>query len=110
MGGKIGFMGVEIVASAEIESLTDSASPLRNVRDWVSWLRDNEMPIFSRTAQRIYESIDQRSVRALELSKIILEDPCLTAKLLKLANSSYYNPSNQKLNTVTRALVILGSD
>ena len=103
-------MGVETMAGGDTESSTDSTSSLRNVKDWVSWLRDKEMPIFSRTAQRIYESIDQRSVRALELSNIILEDPCLTAKLLKLANSSYYNPSNQKLSTVTRALVILGSE
>jgi len=45
----------------------------------------------------------------MELASIILQDPNLTAKLLKVSNSSYYNPSKQKMSTVSRAIVILGS-
>ena len=37
-------------------------------------------------------------------------EPNLTATLLKLGNSSYYNPSNQKVNTITRAIILLGAE
>ncbi len=45
----------------------------------------------------------------MELASIILQDPNLTAKLLKVSNSVHYNPSNQKMSTISRAIVILGS-
>lgn len=66
------------------------------------------MPIFSNTAQRIYAALDDKQKGAMELATIILQDPNLTAKLLKFSNSPYYNPSRQKISTVTRAIVILG--
>ena len=75
---------------------------------WTRVLCEQEMPIFSNTAQNIYSSLDDKK-GAMELSSIILQDPNLTTKLLKVSNSSYYNPSNQKMSTVSRAIVILGS-
>jgi HD-like signal output (HDOD) protein len=77
--------------------------------EWTNRLLEKELPIFSTTAQRITEIIGNRSAGAMELASTILQDPTLTAKTLKLANSSYYNPSRQKLGTITRAIVILGS-
>jgi len=76
---------------------------------WTRVLCEQEMPIFSNTAQNIYSSLDDKKKGAMELSSIILQDPNLTTKLLKISNSSYYNPSNQKMSTVSRAIVILGS-
>jgi HD-like signal output (HDOD) protein len=76
---------------------------------WSRVLCEQEMPIFSNTAQNIYSSLDDKNKGAMELSSIILQDPNLTTKLLKISNSSYYNPSNQKMSTVSRAIVILGS-
>ncbi|MCQ8104267.1 HDOD domain-containing protein [Methylomonas sp. SURF-2] len=76
--------------------------------EWVEILRDEEMPIFSNTAQKIYSAMDDKKKGAMELSSIILQDPSLTAKLLKIGNCTYYNPSRQKISTVSRAIVILG--
>lgn len=81
---------------------------MRSLEDWADSLRVEEMPIFSNTAQRIYAALDDKQKGAMELATIILQDPNLTAKLLKLSNSPYYNPSRQKISTVTRAIVILG--
>ena len=52
--------------------------------------------------------MDSRQVGAPELSKIILQDPSLTARILKLSNSPYYNPAGLKINTISRGIVILG--
>ncbi|HYE35004.1 HDOD domain-containing protein [Methylocaldum sp.] len=78
------------------------------LEDWTSWLRDKEMPIFSHTAQRLNQAIEDKRSGVSELAKIILEDPGLTAGLLKLASSPYYNPNSVRLATVTRAIVLLG--
>lgn len=75
---------------------------------WAELLREEEMPIFSNTAQKIYSAMDDRKKGAMELASIILQDPSLTAKLLKVGNCPYYNPSRQKISTVSRAIVILG--
>jgi len=66
------------------------------------------MPIFSRTVQSLNDAMEDRRSGVLELSRIILEDPTLTAKILKLSNTPYYNPGRQKLATVTRAIVLIG--
>lgn len=78
------------------------------LEEWVAWLQDQEMPIFSRTVQRLNAAAQDRRAGVMEISRIILEDPSLTAKLLKLSNSTYYNPSRQNLATVTRAMVVIG--
>lgn len=72
-------------------------------------LRAKELPIFSNTAHRIYMSLDDASKGAMDLAAVILQDPNLTAKLLKVGNSPYYNPSRQKMSTVSRAIIILGA-
>jgi len=83
--------------------------PPQTLEQWTRVLCEQEMPIFSNTAQDIYRSLDDKNKGAMELSSIILQDPNLTTKLLRVSNSTYYNPSNQKMSTVSRAIVILGS-
>lgn len=79
-----------------------------NLEELTELLRVEEMPIFSNTAQNIYVALDDKKKGALELGAVILQDPNLTAKLLRVSNTPYYNPSRQKINTVSRAIVILG--
>jgi len=80
-----------------------------SLEQWTKVLCEQEMTIFSNTAHNIYNSIDKQK-GAMELASIILQDPNLTAKLLKVSSSVHYNPSNQKMNTISRAIVILGSN
>ncbi|NOQ17523.1 MAG: HDOD domain-containing protein [Methyloprofundus sp.] len=76
---------------------------------WTRALHDEEMPIFSNTARKIQSVLADNKKGAMDLASVIMQDPNLTAKLLKMSNSSYYNPSNQKMVTVSRSIVILGS-
>ncbi|WP_230874661.1 HDOD domain-containing protein [Methylomonas sp. LL1] len=80
----------------------------RSLDEWAEVLRAEEMPIFSNTAQQIFVALDDKKKGAMELASIILQDPNLTAKLLRVGNSPYYNPSRQRISTVSRAIVILG--
>jgi HD-like signal output (HDOD) protein len=45
-----------------------------------------------------------------QLVPIVARDPSLVGNLLKVANSSYYRVTQQAVETIERALVILGSD
>lgn len=56
---------------------------------------------------RINELIDSGETTNSELERVILNDPALTAKLLRFANSSYFGLSG-KVETVLRAISIIG--
>ena len=56
---------------------------------------------------RINELIDSGEATNTELERVILNDPALTAKLLRFANSSYFGLSG-KVETVLRAIAIIG--
>lgn len=84
------------------------SSQPQTIDEWVELLRVEEMPIFSSTAQNIALSLDDQNKGALDLASIILQDPNLTAKVLKVGNSSVYNPSRHRISTVSRAILMLG--
>jgi len=57
---------------------------------------------------KVFELIDSRHGTAEALGDVIAQDPNLTANLLKIVNSAFYNfPS--KIDTVSRAVSIIGS-
>lgn len=80
----------------------------RSLEEWTERLRDEEMPIFSRTVRKLNAAIENQNAGVQDLCHIILTDPPLTAKLLKLSNTPNYNPSRQKLATISRAITLIG--
>lgn len=57
---------------------------------------------------RVNELVDDASSSAIDIGQAIALDPGLTARLLKIANSSFYRfPS--KIETVSRAVTIIGT-
>jgi diguanylate cyclase (GGDEF)-like protein len=60
-------------------------------------------------AVRILEAVKRDDRSWEQLARIIQADPALTAKVLRIANSSYYLMSN-KANSIEKALSILGVD
>ena len=56
---------------------------------------------------RVNEMLDEPSVTAAELGQIISQDTSLTARLLKIVNSSYYG-FQAKIETVSRAVTVVG--
>ncbi len=66
-----------------------------------------DLPTIPQTLQRVLEGLDSVTTSAQNLEEIIREDPILTAKILKLANSSYYGLKGE-VSSIARAVVILG--
>jgi HD-like signal output (HDOD) protein len=85
------------------------AEPL-SLNEWTHVLCNEEMPIFSNTALSIHDVLNDDRKGAMELASVILQDPNLTVKLLKISNTPHYNPSRQKMVTVSRAIIMIGSD
>lgn len=77
--------------------------------EWVNVLAEFQMPIFYQTARSIHDIMDDNKKGTMELASVILQDPNLTLKLLKLSNSVTFNPSRQKIVTVSRAILNLGA-
>jgi HD-like signal output (HDOD) protein len=81
-----------------------------SLNEWTYVLCNQELPIFSNTALRIHHVLDDDRKGAMELASVILQDPNLTAKLLKISNAPHYNLSRHKMVTVSRAIIMLGSE
>ena len=75
---------------------------------WVRRLGEEEFPMFAHTARSIASISSNDDRPTSELAQIILRDNTMTARVLKMANSVYYNPSGLRISTVSRAIVILG--
>jgi len=68
-----------------------------------------DLPTLPRTVLRITERVNDPRASARDLSRIITDDQVLTARLLKLVNSSFYG-FPQRVSTVTGAIVLVGFD
>lgn len=81
-----------------IDSRTRFEKRLKNI---------NELPTLPQVASKIIALSSDPNVSASSFTKIIALDPSMTAKILKLVNSSFYGFPG-KINSVTHAVVILG--
>ncbi|MCW8883736.1 MAG: HDOD domain-containing protein, partial [Motiliproteus sp.] len=72
--------------------------------------RLGDLPVFSATVNRISQISTSRKSDAMALAMAVMKDASLSARLLRVANSSYYNRGNGRVNVVSRAVVMLGFD
>ncbi len=80
------------------------------LEEWVRRMNDEEMPVFAHTARSIAAVSGKVDTPVAELSHLILQDSAMTTRVLRLANSVYYNPANKDICTVSLAVLILGFD
>jgi HD-like signal output (HDOD) protein len=59
---------------------------------------------------QLLRAMNDEEVSRRELVTIISRDPSLVGNLLKMANSSFYRVSSQAVESIDRAVVILGND
>jgi HD-like signal output (HDOD) protein len=78
------------------------------LEQWIERIRDQEMPIFGHTVQSILNVAEDEEAPAAKLATVVLQDASMTARVLKLANTIYYNPGGSSISTVSRAVVMLG--
>ena len=69
-----------------------------------------DLPIFSASVNRVQLVGSDPDSDAMGLAIEVLKDANLTTKVLKLANSSYYNRGVAKIGALSRAIVMLGFD
>ena len=82
----------------------------KSLASWVKFISEQELPIFKYTVNAIADVVDNEESSTAELAQIILRDASLTARILRVANSTVYNPSSTPINTVSRAIVFIGFD
>lgn len=75
---------------------------------WTERIRDEEMPIFGHTVQSVLSVAEDDNAPAAQLARVVLQDASMTTRVLKLANSTYYNPREQGISTISRAVIVLG--
>jgi hypothetical protein len=88
----------------------DAPSSQQGLSFWHRELADHQMPVFAQTARTIVQRAAEDDSSASELSRLILQDVSMTARVLRMANSIYFNPTGGKITTVSRAIVLLGFD
>ena len=67
----------------------------------------NELPTLPSTIGRLLTLFEDKNSNASLITEVILKDPSLAAKILKVANSAYYGFS-QKISDLERAVALLG--
>ena len=69
--------------------------------------QDLRLPSPPTVLSRLLTMLAEDRSSAVELADVILEDPGLTTRILRVANSPFYNFSN-KIETVSHAIALLG--
>ena len=69
-----------------------------------------DMPGVGKAIRAIVNAMHGESDREFNMTKTVLSDPVLTQKVLRLANSPMYAVFGQAINTVTKAVIVLGTD
>lgn len=67
----------------------------------------DDLPTIPHTMQQVLSEIESITSSAETLQAIIAQDPVLTAKIIKMANSVFYSPI-QEISSVARAIVTMG--
>jgi len=100
------------IPAPEAESGTNTACDVskdpRSLSEWVERLSDKGMPAFAKTVKDISGVAADRESSAAELSRVILQDAAMTARLLRVANSPVYSMAGKGISTISRAVVLLG--
>ena len=77
---------------------------------WERIRRQGDMPGFTKAINAILASMRGEDEREFSMTQTVLSDPVLTQKVLRLANSSMYSAFGQRINTVSKAVLVLGTE
>jgi len=77
---------------------------------WERIRRQGDMPGFTKAINAILASMRGEDERDFSMTQTVLSDPVLTQKVLRLANSSMYSAFGQHVNTISKAVLVLGTE
>lgn len=75
---------------------------------WLSRVTDLQLPMLDHSILQLRQLSENVNAPPAKLASIILQDPLLTTRVLRMANSVYFNPSRGHIRTVSRAVIVLG--
>lgn len=79
------------------------------IHEWVTFLETQDVPVLRRTAQELNKlRPSAERISASNLAVIILRDPLMTLKLLRLANTSRRGRLSNEITSVEHAIMMLG--
>ncbi len=81
---------------------------IKGLQAWVEKLGKIEMPVLATVVKELNELTGSDESDVNQLASVILKDANLTSQVLRIANSVQYNPSSYPINTVSRAIVLIG--
>lgn len=77
---------------------------------WARVRQRGDLPGFSKVVNAIIGAMHGDDDREFNMTKTVLQDPALTQKVLRLANSAMYSVFGQDINTVSKAVIVLGTE
>ena len=77
---------------------------------WARIRQQGDMPGFAKAISAILGAMRGEDEREFNMTQTVLSDPVLTQKVLRLANSGMYAAFGGAVTTVSRAVMVLGSD
>jgi len=82
--------------------------PTKGLQAWAQKLRKQDMPVLGDVIAELNKITGSDDADVNQLAEVILKDPHLTTQVLRIANSVQYNYSKIQVNTVSRAIVLIG--
>lgn len=81
------------------------ASDLKN---WVKYIGTQSIPVFNDTIQTVLHlAMDEKS-SCKQLADVILQDAALTSRVIRVANSPYYNRCHTQFTNIRRIVLLIG--
>lgn len=80
------------------------------LQSWIERLNQAELPALAAVVQDLQRLAQQEHASVQQLADVLLRDASLTSKVLRVGNSAYYNPSQETIKTISRAIVLIGFD
>ncbi len=77
---------------------------------WTRVRQRGDLPGFSRVVSAIVGAMRGDNDREFNMTRTVLSDPALTQRVLRLANSAMYSVFGRDINTVSKAVIVLGTD
>jgi HD-like signal output (HDOD) protein len=77
---------------------------------WDRVKQQGDLPGFTRAITAILGAMRGEDDQGFNMTQTVLSDPALTQKVLRLANSAMYSAFGQSIGTVSKAVIVLGTE
>lgn len=85
-------------------------SGFRGANYWARQVGRAELPVLRPTVMAIARVFSQTGASSAALAEAVARDPFMSARILRMANSAFYNPGLKKVLAIPRAVVVVGFD